>query len=240
MKGIYKFQNKVNNKVYIGQSMNIEHRYKQHKRLYLNGNNKFYNALCKYGWDSFSFEIIDTDNKYTRDDLNKLEKYYIEKYNSFFDGYNSTFGGDTAQKIQNKLQYEEIIKIKELLQDMSLTQGDIAAQFNVSEGLVCNINLGKIWNNIGEYIYPIRKSINNVGGNNPNATLSNDDVMYLKQLFVNYDLNKVYEIMPYNISKSELKKILYSSQFKSLPIYRKRQKVWELNGTCIDYPGLQE
>ena len=42
MRGIYKFQNKINNKIYIGQSIQLEERYKQHKRNYQNINDSEY------------------------------------------------------------------------------------------------------------------------------------------------------------------------------------------------------
>ena len=64
MIGIYKLTNKINNKVYIGQSINIENRFQQHKNNCLNENlkdynTKFYRALRKYGVENFTFEIIE-------------------------------------------------------------------------------------------------------------------------------------------------------------------------------------
>ena len=50
----------------------------------------------------------------------------------------------------------------------------------------------------------------------------------------------LYEIYKDKCSFSEMKKICYGSQFQHLPIYKKRQKQWILNGTCIDYPRLEE
>ena len=64
MQGIYKFTCKINNKVYIGQSVNIENRFKSHLNNYNNKNlkdynTKFYRALRKYGISNFSFEIVE-------------------------------------------------------------------------------------------------------------------------------------------------------------------------------------
>ena len=58
----------------------------------------FYNAIRKFGFENFSFEIIhyinfgktDDENKYR---LNELEKTWIAQYDSFDNGYNSTIGG---------------------------------------------------------------------------------------------------------------------------------------------------
>ena len=60
-------------------------------------NSKFGNAIRKYGWDSFKHEIIGVVESDTKEqlvlDLNEWEIYYIEKYDSFYNGYNSTLGG---------------------------------------------------------------------------------------------------------------------------------------------------
>lgn len=44
MKGIYKFTNKINNKVYIGKSQNLLQRYQSHKRNYNNSKLQDYNT----------------------------------------------------------------------------------------------------------------------------------------------------------------------------------------------------
>lgn len=50
MTGIYKITNQINNKVYIGQSVNIKKRFNQHKCAARDGENSyFYKALRKYG-----------------------------------------------------------------------------------------------------------------------------------------------------------------------------------------------
>ena len=62
--GIYKITNKINGKVYIGQSINIERRWQQEKRCAFNENNHSYNSLLsrafrKYGIDNFNFEVLE-------------------------------------------------------------------------------------------------------------------------------------------------------------------------------------
>lgn len=92
--GIYKFENKLNNKVYIGKSTNIYVRYKVHLKNVANGKTtRFYSALRKYGIDNFNFEIIEECPKKR---LNERERYYISIYNSNDPsyGYNMTVGGD--------------------------------------------------------------------------------------------------------------------------------------------------
>ncbi len=91
---IYKATNKINNKVYIGQTaVSLKARIYQHKSdaMNRNNNNNFHNALLKHGMENFSWEIIDLA-KY-RDELDSLEIKYIEKYDAYRNGYNSTYGG---------------------------------------------------------------------------------------------------------------------------------------------------
>lgn len=96
MIGIYCFKNKVNGKRYIGQSIHLEKRYNEHKNNHLNPkycnyNSKFYRALRKYGFENFEYNILAICQQ---DDLNELEQFYIQKYDSKKSGYNSTFGGE--------------------------------------------------------------------------------------------------------------------------------------------------
>lgn len=96
---IYKFVNTINNKVYIGYSNNVNRRYLEHKSNHIRVKNKFYNAIKKYGWDNFQFEIIyqSLDGDHC---LFEMEKYFILEYNSYKKGYNSSLGGDSLSGSQ--------------------------------------------------------------------------------------------------------------------------------------------
>lgn len=100
---IYKYTCLITNKIYIGQTIceyNRRHDFLTKER-YSTGPtkklNKFDAARKKYGIDNFSYEILEEffseDKHQLQNLLNEKEKYYIEKYNSFKKGYNSTKGG---------------------------------------------------------------------------------------------------------------------------------------------------
>lgn len=81
MTGIYKITNKNNGKVYIGQSVDISHRRSCHE--YDLKNNRHKNIYLQRAYnmepDAFNFEIICYCNE---EDLDELEMFYINKYNS--------------------------------------------------------------------------------------------------------------------------------------------------------------
>lgn len=94
--GIYMIKNLSNNKVYIGQSIDIKRRWNDHK-IKLKNNNHYNEHLQKsynkYGEKYFQYVIL---SEATKEKLNELETYYIQKYQSYNPkyGYNQTFGGD--------------------------------------------------------------------------------------------------------------------------------------------------
>lgn len=95
MVGIYKIENLINHKVYIGQSKQIEYRWKQHidRAKNLEYKTHLYLAIRKYSLENFKFEIIE---ECLEDKLNEREKYWIAYYDSVNPqkGYNNTSGGE--------------------------------------------------------------------------------------------------------------------------------------------------
>ena len=109
MKGfIYKITNRVNNKVYIGQThFTVEHRWKQHIKNYNIEHRKqpLYKAFDKYGLDNFYVEPIEEIDS---DQLDEREMYWIAYYDSFKNGYNANIGGTGKVYTWTDNQYEEI------------------------------------------------------------------------------------------------------------------------------------
>lgn len=92
---IYRIFNKINNKSYIGQSINdFNKRYKGNKWWKHTHNIILKNSINKYGLENFEFELLE-ENVENIDKLNELEIYYAEKYNSYRPtGYNIRGCGD--------------------------------------------------------------------------------------------------------------------------------------------------
>lgn len=127
--GVYEILNTNTNKRYVGSSINIEKRHKDHIRD-LN-NNKHHSIKLQRSWnkakdkDIFKFSIIEiVDNI---DILHKREQYYIDLYDSFYNGYNCSMVDnvninnkklskkkkDEINKIRNKMYFESYMELYE-------------------------------------------------------------------------------------------------------------------------------
>jgi len=107
MRGIYKITNKLNDRVYIGESLNVERRWDEHLHS-LNCNNhhsyKLQNDYNKHGKGIFTFEVIEElENDFPKM-LDKyallvLEHVYINQHDSLKNGYNVE---DSFQEVLDK------------------------------------------------------------------------------------------------------------------------------------------
>lgn len=166
---IYGFQNKINGKWYIGQTIqNPANRKRQHINSSFDESDKDYNALFhqkirEYGIDNFSFEVLETVSDISL--LDEKEKYWIAYYKSFVrdgNGYNLTRGGQQRKEAENYIDLRSAFKTEEeinqvidqiLNTDIKLT--DLAKQYNVSLALICSINSGKKYHK-DDKNYPLR------------------------------------------------------------------------------------
>ena len=159
MIGIYKITNKINNKIYIGQSSYVEKRWERHRTGPFNPNNNqyhtpFYRAIRKYGLDNFNFEVIE---ECSQSELNDKEIYWIKYYDTTNPekGYNLTEGGYNGHF--SKLDYNSLKEIKELIKNSDMFLKDIAQKYNISLITIKDINQGHSWYDENE-IYPLRQT----------------------------------------------------------------------------------
>lgn len=127
--GIYKIENLINGKVYIGKSVDTQKRFRTHINDSFNENKPEYNhlihkAIRKYKVENFSFDIIEECNE---SELNSREMYWIHIYDCCVldgrdKGYNMTRGGEGSSSIDVYQVYK--------LWDEGLSIAEIAEKLN--------------------------------------------------------------------------------------------------------------
>ena len=135
---IYIITNSINDKVYIGQTLiDINTRFRQHKEKVKQGrDSKIYSAMRELGVENFN--IKELENNIPENELDSKERYYIEKYDSINNGYNTTVGGDGRSKSSSL----DEAKIIEMVQN-NVTTLEIAKYFNVSSATIQRLLISK-------------------------------------------------------------------------------------------------
>lgn len=129
IQGIYEIVNTKNNKRYIGSSINIYTRWKEHKRMLKK--NEHHSIKLQRAWnkakdkDIFKFNIIEIIKD--KQQLHIIEQQYIDKYDSLYNGYNCSivdnpiFNNKNITKAEKKrlaiMQYNYFIELYEIYKD---------------------------------------------------------------------------------------------------------------------------
>lgn len=136
---IYKVTNKVNGKVYIGQTIqSVKDRWYEHCRTKniskAEKNMHIKRAILKYGKENFILEILEECDASL---LNDRERYYISYFDSYKNGYNSTEGGqDGIKPLQTP---EEIQKEVVALYTCGFSLRAIGKEYNIDKTTVKGI-----------------------------------------------------------------------------------------------------
>ena len=185
---IYIICNKVNNKKYIGQTIQeINKRFNQHLQLrQSNKNQLIFKAIKKYGKENFYIKVL-KDNINTYKDLNFYEEYYIKEYNSMTpNGYNMCPGGQKWRRAP--LNIEENIKEKLILEYKNgKSSRELEIKYNISRPTIIKF--------LKENKVEIR---------NKSCKLPNRTSIITKEILIMYDLN--------NISNTKIAKELNVSE----------------------------
>ena len=94
---VYMATSKTSGKSYIGKTVDFDKRIKKYLRSAFNSKtrdykNHFHNAIRKYGFEDFTWKVLADNIPVERLDLEEILAIYV--YNTFYEGYNSTMGGE--------------------------------------------------------------------------------------------------------------------------------------------------
>lgn len=130
--GIYRIVNTLNEKCYVGQTVDLKRRFSNHKSSYKNsrGNHPvLHHAINKYGWSAFKYEVI---CRCPIEYLNKMEIHFISHFNSYSAGYNANKGGHESVVPKPIYQYDN----KGFYINKWESVKDAAKYYNCSESLI--------------------------------------------------------------------------------------------------------
>jgi group I intron endonuclease len=215
---IYIFQNKLNNKIYVGQTVDFERRVKTHFKN-AKGNHKnlyFYGALRKHGFENFNYFVIEDLSSF--EEMNEAEKFWIEYFRSWDKnfGYNLTFGGEGS--IPNSATREKMRQAK-LGKPNPNMQGEKHPLYGVigekhhrfgtqhteeAKRKISEANVGRIYPN---------------GSQKYNAKINEKDVLFMRKYFIENKNLKTKDIFEYlssvfNINKRTVESIVYGYSWK--------------------------
>lgn len=236
--GIYLVKNPISGKCYVGQAVDIQNRFcSNHYYDYKNPNNssysaKFYQAVRKYGgWDIFEVSVLELCDKELLDDK---EIYYIAQYDSYYNGYNSTKGGqfisekllseeteqkrkDTREKNQSlkgenhpraKLTNDEVIQIRQRYidgEDINNIHKDYSHLY--SRSVFADIVYGRTYKNVGNI--PPKENIRHTNGK-----LTDKQVREIRRMYKEEHISQraIGEI--FNMSQTAIGHIIQGKTYK--------------------------
>lgn len=233
MIGIYKITNKLNNKVYIGQSNNIERRFSEHCYKGVKSRIPVDIAIEKDGINNFTFEIVELCQT---EQLNEKETYWIKYFNSVQEGYNCSYGGDQQSLGENngraQIKEEDVRNIRKAYNEHKRRK-DV---YNNYKDKITFSTFSKIWDGTQwSHIMPEVYTEENLlyyriqatnGELSENAAFTNEEVINIRKRYVKETAKEIYEDFKDRCTYQTLQQILWGRTYKDLPIYKKKTKEW--------------
>lgn len=235
MIGIYKITNNLSGKIYIGQSNNIERRWKEHcaPNRWKTSENYIDVAIHKYGKENFSLEVLE---ECSIAQLNEREQYWIAYYNTYKgNGYNATSGGQDSIGEGNgraKMTEEDVIYIRKAYAAHKRRR-DVYKQFEhkIAFGHFARIWDGTSWSHIMPEVYTSENKdyyCHHVtdGEQSSSAIFTDDEVIGLRERYVNETAREIWKDYKDRVAYRTLQQILWGASYSNLPIYKKKEKKW--------------
>lgn len=235
-----------NNKVYIGKTNSFVARRNQHLCSARKGENlKVYRAMRKYNTTKDDFTIIE-DNIESNEQCCIKEIYWILYYDSYYNGYNSTLGGEAGSGLKgenhplSKLS-EQVVKEIRFLKSLKKYQ---CYEIRENYSYIPKSTFMKIWDyttwkhvlpeyNTQEYKNFYRKLRKNMMGENGNKShFSNKEVYDIRVLYYTTDITfkELYNKFGKNICRTSFQRLLNGKNYPNVEmpeqneIYRAKSK----------------
>jgi group I intron endonuclease len=225
--GIYQIRNLINNKIYVGSSINLKNRKNTHfHKLRKNSHSNLHlqNAWNKYGENNFIFEILEECKE---DFLLAEEQKYIEKIKPEYNIRKiaeSNFGlkhsKESIEKmsgeknINAKINQEVANEIRKLYNSCKISQLKLAKMYNLHLGTIQQIIENKTWK---DSRYDYKKYEKDFSGeNNPSAKLKLEQVTEIRRLYETKKYSYRKLVSMFQISKTNIADIIKNKIWKNL------------------------
>ena len=227
-------------KVYIGQTHNINRRWREHLRDTVKEDFKVSRAMRKYKTTIDCFSVIE-DNIQTQEEANKREIYWIEYYDSWHNGYNSCPGGDNGWQCigedhhMAKIDDETLKELREIRASKIYTFKEV---YEFYKDLMSYSGLEKLWNyesreeiaselNTDELREFYKKDHRQTRGEtHGNSKLTDEQVISIRNRYfvLGETTNEIYEDFKNLYSLSGFRKVILGQTYTHLPIPEKSVK----------------
>lgn len=232
---IYKIENNINHKIYIGQTVDFIRRKEEHLNRYNNNSLKsnrsyLYRAFRKYGVENFTFSVVEECDV---NSLNDKEKFYILKYNSCLDGYNMTTGGQNDAP-NRKLGLEDVIFIRKLYDSQTpYSNKEIWEEYfkdKISFQYFRNLWQGTNWKEVMPEVFTDENKKYYIHKNKgaKKGAYSDEEVIFYRTEYINIppkELYKIYDVK--NTAFRGFEVMLRSQTYSHLPSKEELIKVLE-------------
>lgn len=229
MIGIYKITNKINGHSYIGLSTKVEERWKYHLSPYnqeRESHKTLYQAFAKYGVENFDFEILE---ECKIEELGAKEKYYIDKFDTYHNGYNMTAGGEDnvgQSHPGHKLNQRDV-------EDIRIRYNNLERRkevYNLYKDRIGESGFGKIWKGeswqhiMPEVYTPENKAFHlhntaNKGSSNGRTRLTEEEVRVIRLRRKNGEqLKDVYEDYKDKLTKGSFSNVWCYQNWKDIVV----------------------
>lgn len=226
---LYHIENKINNKLYIGITVNCAKRWRRHiLQAQHEIKHAIHWAILKYGVDNFTFKEIETCNNWEH--ACERERFWIKDMKSQgVQLYNETDGGDGSfgirrygadnpsygkemkahvkqelLKHRRKLTDEQIQEIQSLYVTGNYTQTQLSKQFNISLTQIHRIVKDKSWGNKSHDEVITKKNI------------TEEQVKQLKEMYKSGDYTQKEISILFNLSLSHTNKIINGRKWNTI------------------------
>ena len=132
MKAIYKWTNLLNQKVYIGKSVDVAKRLREYRYEIKRGHTRpIISAMRKYGLDNFNFEILENCDDLTHEQILEREQYWMDYYDALNEekGYNILKAEETpsekwsmgSNNTKARLTEEDVLNIRLMIYSQNIS-----------------------------------------------------------------------------------------------------------------------